>query len=105
MIENPYNPNPSTVDSLLRQRQTRVDLGREQGLIPPAESTPQPESLEQHAIKKFFGNEVAPEDKSFLRKVGEDAALLTYGIPVGLAKVATGLVTQPIQTIKELGGG
>ena len=100
-IANAYNPNPSTVDSLLRQRQTRVDLGREGGLVPPAEPTPKiPEN------SKFFGVEQTPdyEDKSFGRKVGEDAALLAYAIPVGLAKLATGFVTHPIKTAKELGG-
>lgn len=105
-IENAYNPNPQSVDSLLRQRQTRLDLAREQGLIKSEpQATEQPEDLQQHAIKKVFGNEVAPEDKTFLRKVGEDAAMLAYAIPVGLAKVGTGLFTHPIETAKELGGG
>lgn len=100
-IQNAYNPNPSTVDSLLRQRQTRVDLGREQGLMEPA--APAPKAQEN---PKYFGVEQTPdyEDKSFGRKVGEDAALLAYAIPVGLAKIATGLVSHPIETIKEVGG-
>ena len=100
-ITNTYNPNPTTVDSLLRQRQTQVDLQREQGLI--SEETP----TEKAKPVKFFGVEQTPDyaDKSFFRKVGEDAALLAYAIPVGLAKVATGLVTQPLKTVKELGSG
>ena len=100
-IANTYNPNPSSVDSLLRQRQTRADLQREQGLMPEAEPTPQaPQN------PKFFGVEQTPdyENKPFTRKVGEDAAMLAYAIPVGLAKVATGLVTSPIKTGKELVG-
>ncbi len=100
-IANAYNPNPSTVDSLLRKRQTQVDLGREQGLIPAAEPvTPQQPT-------KFFGVEQTPDykDKPFSSKVIEDAALLSYAIPVGLAKIATGIFTAPIETAKELGGG
>ena len=96
MIANPYNPNPSTVDSLLRNRQTRVDLGREQGLIPEAEPVKPQEN------QKFFGVEQTPDykDKSFLRKIGEDAALLSYAIPVGLAQI----VTHPIKFLKEAPG-
>ncbi len=100
-IANAYNPNPTTVDGLLRQRQTRVDLGREQGLI----TEPEP-VVKAPENPRFLGVEQTPdyEDKSFLRKVGEDAALLAYSIPVGLARVATGVVTNPIETVKELGG-
>lgn len=95
-IANAYNPNPSTVDSLLRQRQTRVDLGREAGTIPAAEPVKPQEPV------KFFGVEQTPdyEDKGFGRKVLEDAALLSYAIPVGLAQVAT----HPIQFLKEAPG-
>ena len=50
-IANPYNPNPTTVDSLLRRRQTRVDLGREQGLIPEAEP------VQKSQPTKFFPKE------------------------------------------------
>ena len=69
--------------------------------MPEAEPAPQaPQN------PKFFGVEQTPdyENKTFRRKVGEDAAMLAYAIPVGLAKVATGLVTKPIQTGKELVG-
>ena len=99
-VENTYNPNPSTVDSLLRQRQTRVDLGRQSGEIP--EATPVAPAPKPFAP---LGVEQTPdyEDKSFGRKVGEDAAMLAYAVPVGLAKVATGLLTHPIDTAKELG--
>ena len=96
-IANAYNPNPSTVDSLLRQRQTRVDLGREQGAIPQAEpATPTP------TPQKFFGVEQTPdyENKGLGRKVLEDAALLSYAIPVGLAQA----VTHPISFLKEAPG-
>src|SRR3990167_1179961 len=95
-VANEYNPNPTTVDSLLRQRQTRVDLGREQGLILPAE---QPQ---EQKPTKFFGVEQTPdyEGKSFLRKVGEDAALLAYAIPVGIAQA----VSHPITFLKAAPG-
>lgn len=97
-VENSYNPNPSTVDSLLRQRQVRADLTRESGSVPvaPAPQAPTP--------PKILGVNITPnyEDKSFGRKVGEDAAMLAYAIPVGLAKVASGLLTHPIDTSKEL---
>src|SRR3990167_3436072 len=96
-IQNTYNPNPSTVDSLLRQRQTRVDLGREQGLIPEAEPTPKvPEPF------KPLGVEQTPDykGKPFHTKITEDAALLAYAIPVGLAQIAT----HPIQFLKEAPG-
>lgn len=55
---------------------------------------------------KHFGVEITPdsEEKSFGRKVLEDTALLAYGVPAGIAKIGVGLFTQPIQTVKELGG-
>lgn len=101
-IENSYNPNPSTVDSLLRQRQTRVDLVRESGEV----SNEPVERQQTQENPRFFGVEVTPdyEKKPFVRKVGEDAAMLAYAVPVGLAKLATGFVTHPIDTAKEVGG-
>lgn len=95
-IENIYNTNPTTVDSLLRQRQTRVDLAREEGTIPKEQPVEAPK------LPKFLGVEQTKdfEGKSFGRKVLEDAALLSYAIPVGLANI----VTHPIEFIKEIPG-
>ena len=96
MINNPYNPNPTTVDSALRQQQTALDLQRQFEDI-PTEPTPTPQEPE-----KILGVEITPEykGKSFLRKVGEDAAMLAYSIPVGLAQA----VTHPIEFAKKLPG-
>ena len=93
-IANTYNPNPSTVDNLLRKRQTQVDLGREQGLIKEEAEKPEP--------FKPFGVEQTPDYKSKTlgRKITEDAALLAYSIPVGIAQIAT----HPIQFLKEAPG-
>jgi len=91
-IANKYNPNPSTVDSILRKRQTQTDLTREDSVInPPPQENP-----------KVLGVEMTPDskDKTFARKVGEDAAMLAYAIPVGLAQA----VTHPIQFAKQLPG-
>ena len=95
-IANAYNPNPTTVDSLLRQRQTRVDLGREKDLIPEAES------FQAQKPVKFFGVKQTAnfEGKSLGRKVLEDAALLSYAIPTGLAHI----VTHPINFLKQAPG-
>lgn len=92
-IANAYNPNPSTVDSILKKRQAQGDLMREQGLIQEA---PKPEN------PRFLGVEITPdsEDKTFLRKVGEDAAMLAYSIPVGLAQA----VTNPVEFVKQVPG-
>lgn len=90
-IANAYNPNPSTVDSILRKRQTQYDAAIESGAI----EKPQP-VVQQN--QKFLGVEMTPNtpDKSFLRKVGEDAAMLAYAIPVGLAQA----VTNPVSFVK-----
>lgn len=94
-IANAYNPTPRRVDDILKRRQADYDLGREQGLI---QETPQvtPEN------PRFFGIEMTPdsEDKSFLRKVGEDAAMLAYAIPTGVAMA----VTHPIDFLKAAPG-
>ncbi len=112
-ISNTYNSNPSTVDSLLRQRQTRVDLMRESGeILPEPEQAPEPKTLMQKPgqpnpllVKAGeWGSTENPSD-SFFTKVIKDAALLSYAIPVGLTKVGTGLATHPIDTVKELGTG
>lgn len=89
-IANAYNTNPVTVDSLLKERQSQYDLQKEQGLI-----TEEPVKQQN---QRFLGVEMTPdsENKSFLRKVGEDAALLAYAIPVGLAQA----VTHPVQFVK-----
>lgn len=88
-IANAYNPNPSTVDSILKKRQAQGDLMREQGLIKDPEPVENP---------RFLGVEMTPDspDKTFLRKVGEDAAMLAYAIPVGLAQA----VTDPVKFVK-----
>lgn len=98
-VANPYNTNPSTVDSILRQRQTQADLAHEQGLVQPQATAPENPS--------FFGVEQTPNDssKGIGRKVLEDAALLSYAIPVGLARTATGLFTDPIKTVTDAGSG
>lgn len=94
---NIYNPNPRTVDSILRERQVSADLNKESGLIQePQQTTPQTFKV------PFLGTEITPEykDKSFLRKVGEDAAMLAYAIPTAVAKA----VTSPIEFAKEVPG-
>lgn len=85
-IINPYNKNPVTVDSLLRKQQMEGDI----------KSSPLPVETPQNP--KVLGVEITPDspDKSFLRKVGEDAAMLSYAVPVGLAQA----VTHPINFIK-----
>lgn len=92
MIQNTYNPKPQSVDSILRSRQTQTDAAREQGVIPAA----QPKTPQQNP--RFLGVEITPNtpDKTFLRKVGEDAAMLAYALPVGLAHA----VTNPFEFVK-----
>lgn len=94
-IANAYNPNPQSVDKILRQRQTQSDLTSERVLTP----TPPPATEPK---KNFLLDVQTPdyEDKSFLRKVGEDAAMLAYAIPVGLAQA----VTHPIEFAKQAPG-
>lgn len=88
-IANAYNPNPSTVDSILKKRQQQYDSGIQSGAIEPPKPQENP---------RFLGVEMTPDspDKSFLRKVGEDAAMLAYAIPVGLTQA----VTHPISFVK-----
>lgn len=95
-IANEYNPNPSTVDSILRKRQTQVDLAREQGLIPDAQPV---EATKPH---KILGVEQTADykGKSFFRKTFEDAAMLAYAIPVGVAQA----VTHPVDFVKKAPG-
>lgn len=66
---------------------------RQQGLLP--QEAPKPEVPQN---QKVLGVEITPEyeGKSFLRKVGEDAAMLTYAVPIGLAQA----VTHPIKFVK-----
>lgn len=92
-IANAYNPNPRRVEDILKERQTQLDSQREQGLVKDVE---QPVQQNQ----KFLGVEMTPDspEKSLGRKIGEDAAMLAYAIPVGLAQA----VTHPIQFAKEV---
>lgn len=96
MINNPYNPNPTTVDSALRQQQTALDLQRQFKDIPVEPiSTPQEPD-------KILGVKITPEykGKPFLRKVGEDAAMLAYSVPT----LFTQVLTHPIEFAKKLPG-
>lgn len=107
-VENTFNPNPKTVDSLLRERQARGDLMRANNPAPapvadePREMVPSRLTGKQIPSQKQFLKDVTKEDPNdtFIRKVGKDAALLAYAIPVGLTKA----VTSPIETAKELPG-
>ena len=91
-IANAYNPNPLSVDKLLRQRQAQSDLAGERVLTPKAPVAPQNPLLRVQTPDY--------EDKSLLRKVGEDAAMLAYAIPVGIAQA----VTHPIEFGKQAPG-
>lgn len=99
-IQNAYNPKPMTVDDVMRRRQSSIDLQRESGLIQQERF----EGAKPQANQRVLGVEITPnyEGKSFLRKVGEDAAMLAYALPVGVAKLATGAVTDPLGTGKEV---
>lgn len=90
-ISNPYNPNPQTVDSILQKRQLQADSLKQQGLLQ------EPQAPENFKVP-VLGTEITPNspDKSFLRKVGEDAAMLAYAIPVGLAQA----VSHPFTFVK-----
>ena len=56
--------------------------------------------------QRLFGVEITPdsEEKNFGQKVLQDTALLAYGVPTALAKIGTGIFTDPIGTAKFLGG-
>lgn len=112
-VDNPYNPNPQTVDSLLRERQARADSERANTPI----ETPQPETNTQpdYVPSKLAPGTMVKSQQKFLKdvttenpndgfgtRVGKDAALLAYAIPVGVAKLATGIVTHPIDTFTEV---
>lgn len=107
MVENVYNPKPKTVDSLLRERQARGDSLRAN--TPTTPTVEEPREMvtnkltgKQTPSQKQFLKDVTKEDPNdtFLTKVGKDAALLAYAIPVGLTKA----VTSPIDTAMELPG-
>lgn len=92
-VANAYNPKPTSVDSILQRRQQQADLMRQQGTLP--QETPKAEVPQN---QKVLGVEITPdyEGKSFFRKVGEDAAMLAYAVPIGLAQA----VTHPIKFVK-----
>lgn len=66
---------------------------------PPVQKKPQ-----------FFGRDIELDEevlreKSLLGRVANDASLLAYGVPTALAQIGTGLFTEPIETVKMVGGG
>ena len=101
-INNPYNPNPVTVDSLLNDQQNQFDASKTLATVAalPKPAAPAP---------KNYAVPGAPDPnapkKTFLQKVGSDISNLAYGIPVGVAKIVTGLATHPINTIEDMGIG
>ncbi len=92
-IANEYNQNPASTDSVLKKRQERANALKEQGLLSDTGN-----KIEPVENQKVLGVEITPdtEDKSFLRKVGEDAAMLAYAVPTAIAQV----VTNPLEFIK-----
>ena len=115
-VDNPYNTNPQTVDSLLRERQARADSER---VNTPIEAPqPDPNAQPDYVPSKLAPGTMVKSQQKFLKdattedpndgfgtRVGKDAALLAYAIPVGVAKLATGAVTHPIDTFSEVIGG
>lgn len=100
-MANPYSSKNSGLDNRFRDRQNRLDAMRASGELPPAQVAQEPQNPE------VLGVEITPysKRKGFFRKVGEDAAMLAYGIPVGIAKLASDVVENPIAAVGEVGSG
>lgn len=94
--QNSYNLAYASIEERARRRQEQVNLQREDGLIPQ----PTPQAPVENP--RYLGVEMTPnsDDKGLGRKILEDAAMLAYAIPVGLAKA----VTEPITFAKQVPG-
>lgn len=112
-VKNPYGESEVTNSSLSRDLQRRMDAGEFQITQPE-----QPKSFGAGVLDNFatqdrgaaftaigseaLGRIVTPdsESKTLRRKLGEDASVLAFGIPMFLEQ----LITNPIKTIKETPG-
>lgn len=91
-------------EAQLQLRAQRAAQRESTGYEPIRFSPPEPEK------PKIFGRDIEMDDellreKSLTGRVVNDAALLAYGVPTGLAQIGTGLVTDPVDTLKLVGGG
>lgn len=90
-ISNTYNPKPTSVNDVLQRRQAEHDIRQESGLV-------QEQPVQNNPVQKRVGVPQMGEKKGFFKKVGADAALLAYAIPVGLAQG----ISNPVKFIKDM---
>ena len=69
-VENTFNPNPKTVDSLLRERQARGDLMRANTPVQPAVEEPR-----EMVTSKLTGKQI-PSQGQFVKDVTKKTQMI-----------------------------
>lgn len=99
-VQNEYNPNPTTVDSLMRKRQTSLDLQRDNQVPETGAERVMRENVPMSGKDALLNEIQDTEGDSLPVRVLKDAALLSYAIPVGVSQA----ITSPLNFAAELPG-